>query len=279
MPNFSTKAQRPADRASAPGINSAFDAAGMMGTIFKWILKRFAHLEAGSGTPSVVQIAEVEVDTLLGRVRVLRFHSGLAVGRLAAPQLARSQAEGSIVQGVGYALYEGRQIDQASGQILTTGLEDYRIPGIADTPDMDIHFDEVGVRPRPGRRGRSWRSRNRSGGSGNCQRCSQCDGQSDLRHSHAPRSSTGNFEYGNGVMNVHHTLLEFRAGGTDLSERHRSGVSRGKIVDLTPTDTVTSIAWGQDGAARIGAMVTIETLASDPASASHIRASPLPLLV
>ena len=77
MPNFSTKAQRPADRASAPGINSAFDAAGMMGTIFKWILKRFAHLEAGSGTPSVVQIAEVEVDTLLGRVRVLRFHSGL----------------------------------------------------------------------------------------------------------------------------------------------------------------------------------------------------------
>jgi xanthine dehydrogenase YagS FAD-binding subunit len=65
-------------------------------------------------------------------------------------------------------------------------------------------------------------------------------------------------------MNVHHTLLEFRAGGTDLSERHRSGVSRGKIVDLTPTDTVTSIAWGQDGAARIGAMVTIETLASDP---------------
>ena len=65
-------------------------------------------------------------------------------------------------------------------------------------------------------------------------------------------------------MNVHQTLPEFRAGGTDLSERHRSGVSRGQIVDLTPTEAVTSIAWGQDGAARIGAMVTIETLASDP---------------
>ena len=150
MPDFSLKAERPADRASAHGINSAFDAAGMMGTIFKWILKRFAHLEAGSGTPSAVQIAEVEVDTLLGRVSVLRFHSGLAVGRLAAPQLARSQAEGSIVQGIGYALYEGRQIDQASGQILTTGLEDYRIPGIADTPDMDIHFDETGFDHVPG---------------------------------------------------------------------------------------------------------------------------------
>jgi xanthine dehydrogenase YagR molybdenum-binding subunit len=150
MPDLRLKAERPADRASAHGINSAFDAAGMMGTIFKWILKRFAHLEAGSGTPSAVQIAEVEVDTLLGRVSVLRFHSGLAVGRLAAPQLARSQAEGSIVQGIGYALYEGRQIDQASGQILTTGLEDYRIPGIADTPDIDIHFDETGFDHVPG---------------------------------------------------------------------------------------------------------------------------------
>ena len=150
MPDLRLKSERPADRASAHGINSAFDAAGIMGTIFKWILRRFAHLEAGSGTPSAVQIAEVEVDTLLGRVSVLRFHCGLAVGRLAAPQLARSQAEGSIVQGIGYALYEGRQIDQASGQILTTGLEDYRIPGIADTPDMDVHFDETGFDHVPG---------------------------------------------------------------------------------------------------------------------------------
>ena len=159
MPNFSKKAERPADRVSARGINSAFDAGGMMGTIFKWILRRFAHLEAGAGTPSAVQIAEVEVDTQLGRVRVLRFHSGLAVGRLAAPQLAHSQAEGSIIQGVGYALYEGRQIDQASGQILTTGLEDYRIPGIADTPDMDIHFDESGFEHVPAARSALAKSR------------------------------------------------------------------------------------------------------------------------
>ncbi len=150
MPNVSVRAERPDDRIAAPGISSAFDAAGMMGTVFKWILRRFAHLESGSGTPSAVLVAEVEVDTMLGRVRVLRVHSGLAVGRLAAPQLARSQAEGSIIQGVGYALYESRQIDQISGQVLTTGLEDYRIPGIADTPEMDIHFDEWGFEHVPG---------------------------------------------------------------------------------------------------------------------------------
>jgi xanthine dehydrogenase YagS FAD-binding subunit len=64
-------------------------------------------------------------------------------------------------------------------------------------------------------------------------------------------------------MNLHQTSPEFRAGGTDLSERRRSGISRGQIVDLTPTDTMTGVEWGHDGAARIGALVTIETLASD----------------
>jgi xanthine dehydrogenase YagR molybdenum-binding subunit len=150
MPDISVEAERPPDRAAASGITSAFDAAGLMGTIFKWMLRRFAHLAAGAGTPSAVQVAEVEVDTLLGRVRVLRVHSGLAVGRLAAPQLAASQAQGSIIQGVGYALYEERQVDHASGQILSGGLEDYRLPGIADTPDMNIHFDEAGFEHVPG---------------------------------------------------------------------------------------------------------------------------------
>ena len=49
-----------------------------------------------------------------------------------------------MVQGIGYALYEGREVDAASGNVLTVGLEDYRIPGIADTPLIDVHFDEGG---------------------------------------------------------------------------------------------------------------------------------------
>jgi len=36
------------------------------------------------------------------------------------------------------------EADPASGDILTAGLEDYRIPGIADTPNIDVHFDEAG---------------------------------------------------------------------------------------------------------------------------------------
>ena len=144
-PDTTVRAHRPNDGpGTVPGLRSPLDEVGILGTVFKWMLRRFGHMETGRGAPGAVQVAEVEVDTLLGHVRVLRVHSGLAVGRVAAPQLARSQAEGSIIQGVGYALYENRQIDPASGQVLTAGLEDYRIPGIADTLDIDVHFDDYG---------------------------------------------------------------------------------------------------------------------------------------
>jgi len=57
---------------------------------------------------------------------------------------------------------------------------------------------------------------------------------------------------------------ELRAGGTDLSERRRSGVSRGDIVDIQRSDELTRIAWS-GAAARIGALVTIATVAADAA--------------
>jgi xanthine dehydrogenase YagR molybdenum-binding subunit len=91
-----------------------------------------------------VQVVEVEVDTWLGHVRVLSVHTGIAVGKIAAPALARSQAAGSVIQGIGYALYEARELDPRTGDILTGGMEDYRIPGISDTQPNDVHFDEGG---------------------------------------------------------------------------------------------------------------------------------------
>jgi xanthine dehydrogenase YagR molybdenum-binding subunit len=143
--DFSVSATRPEDsKQLAPNVRSPLKEAGFMGTIFGWMLRRFSNLAVGAGVPSSVQVIEVEVDTWLGHVKVLNVHTGIAVGKLAAPALARSQAAGSIIQGIGYALYEGREVDPARGDILTAGLEDYRIPGIADTPNIDVHFDESG---------------------------------------------------------------------------------------------------------------------------------------
>jgi xanthine dehydrogenase YagR molybdenum-binding subunit len=116
----------------------------MIGWIFGFMMRRSSGLAIGAGAPSSVQVIEVEVDTLLGRVRVLRTHSGVAVGKLASPTLARNQAAGAIVQGLGYALYEGREIDRATGDVLTTNLDDYRMPGIGDIPPIDVMFDEGG---------------------------------------------------------------------------------------------------------------------------------------
>jgi xanthine dehydrogenase YagR molybdenum-binding subunit len=97
-----------------------------------------------------LQIAEVEVDTRLGRVRVVESWIGLGVGRIAAPVLARSQAEGGVVQGIGYALYEERRLDPKGGYLLTGGLEDYRVPGIGDIGPIHVHFDEHGYEKVPG---------------------------------------------------------------------------------------------------------------------------------
>jgi xanthine dehydrogenase YagR molybdenum-binding subunit len=127
-----------------PGIRSPLKDAGLMGIIFGWMMRRFSNMAIGAGVPSSVQVIEVEVDTWLGHVRVLNVATGIAVGKIAAPALARSQAAGSVIQGIGYALYEARELDPRTGDILTGGMEDYRIPGIADTPPIDVHFDEGG---------------------------------------------------------------------------------------------------------------------------------------
>ncbi len=56
---------------------------------------------------------------------------------------------------------------------------------------------------------------------------------------------------------------EFRAAGTDLSERRRSGLSRGPLIDITAAPGTIGIEWGADGAARIGAFTTISAIAAD----------------
>jgi len=59
------------------------------------------------------------------------------------------------------------------------------------------------------------------------------------------------------------TAAEFRAAGTDLSERRRSGVSTGPLLDIAAQADMTSMLWGADGTLRIGASTTIATIAGD----------------
>lgn len=107
-------------------------------------------LQIGRQFQAAMHVSEVEVDTRTGRIRVLSVHGGLAVGVIHSPVQARSQCEGSIIQGVGLALYEQQVIDPHTGLTLTSNLEDYRIPQLGDTPEMTIHFHTEGWGHVPG---------------------------------------------------------------------------------------------------------------------------------
>lgn len=87
---------------------------------------------------SGAQFAEVEVDTLTGQVRVLRVVAAHDCGRILNPLTYRSQIEGGIVQGLGYALCEERLIDHSAGLVLNANLGDYKLPTVADLPAIEV---------------------------------------------------------------------------------------------------------------------------------------------
>ena len=62
---------------------------------------------------------------------------------------------------------------------------------------------------------------------------------------------------------------EFRAAGTDLSERRRSGVSRGPLIDISATPDTIGMHWAADGSLRLGAFTTIAAIAADPLIAAE----------
>jgi xanthine dehydrogenase YagS FAD-binding subunit len=64
-------------------------------------------------------------------------------------------------------------------------------------------------------------------------------------------------------MSISNQSAEFRAAGTDLSERRRSGLSKGPLIDIAAAPGTIGIDWGANGAARIGAFTTIAAIAAD----------------
>ncbi|MEQ1507552.1 MAG: molybdopterin cofactor-binding domain-containing protein, partial [Myxococcota bacterium] len=105
----------------------------------------FIDTKIGRRFPGVLNVTRIEVDTRLGKVKVLEGWAGVAVGRIVCPKLAENQIKGSFVQNVGLALYEERRLDPATGRLLTHNLDDYRIPGIGDSPPLTVFFEERGL--------------------------------------------------------------------------------------------------------------------------------------
>jgi xanthine dehydrogenase YagR molybdenum-binding subunit len=90
-----------------------------------------------------VQFAEVEVDTWTGVVKATRVLAVHDCGRVMNELTTRSQIVGGVILGTSYALTEQRIMDPVRGVMLNPNLEQYKIAGARDVPDVEILLTEV----------------------------------------------------------------------------------------------------------------------------------------
>jgi CO/xanthine dehydrogenase Mo-binding subunit len=83
-------------------------------------------------------VAEVEVDTATGTVKVLNFVAAHDVGRAINPLGVKQQIEGGTIMGIGHALTESLLRDTATGVPLNPNLLDYKVQSIKDAPPVDV---------------------------------------------------------------------------------------------------------------------------------------------
>ena len=89
------------------------------------------------------QIAEVSVDPDTGQVTVERIVSCHDVGTIIHPILHQGQIDGGVAHGLGFALMEDMQISE--GRVGALHLGDYKLPNIADMPELQtvlVHAQE-----------------------------------------------------------------------------------------------------------------------------------------
>jgi xanthine dehydrogenase YagR molybdenum-binding subunit len=91
----------------------------------------------GIGTYGGVQFAEVAVDTETGIIRVERVVAVHDCGRPINPMALESQINGGVLQGISYALYENRLLDRNTGLMVNPNLEQYKIVGSRETPQIE----------------------------------------------------------------------------------------------------------------------------------------------
>jgi CO/xanthine dehydrogenase Mo-binding subunit len=76
--------------------------------------------------------AEVEVDEMTGEVKIVNYVSLTDAGKMINPLHCRGQEEGSVLFGIGHALYE--QLVYRDGQLINPNLVDYHLPRFRDLP-------------------------------------------------------------------------------------------------------------------------------------------------
>ena len=82
------------------------------------------------------QVAEIEIDTDTGQIKVLKITSAHELGRALNPKFCMSQHYGAINMGLGFAMYENVALDTKTGILLNTDLHQYRLVSAAEAPEI-----------------------------------------------------------------------------------------------------------------------------------------------
>ena len=99
-----------------------------------------SHSSPVSPPPFMVGMAEIELDKETGSVKVCDYTAVVDCGTPVNVNLARIQAEGGIVQGIGMALYENVTYSE-TGHIAENSFMQYKIPTRMDIGSLNIEFE------------------------------------------------------------------------------------------------------------------------------------------
>ncbi|HEX2963305.1 MAG TPA: molybdopterin cofactor-binding domain-containing protein [Ignavibacteriales bacterium] len=106
-----------------------------------------SHTSPKSPPPFAAHFAEIEVDTLTGIIRVLKYVAAVDCGIPINPTLAEGQAEGAIVSGLAYALFEDYYFSE-KGKLLNDTFGKYGVMTASDIPSIEVFlvnsYEETG---------------------------------------------------------------------------------------------------------------------------------------
>ncbi len=108
------------------------------------IIGRGVSTKLPFGVEVGAHVVDVEVDPDTGQVTVLRYTAFQDVGRALNPTAVEGQMQGSVVQGLGWALTEAIDYD-ADGRVRNASLLDFRLPTALDVPPIECVIIETPV--------------------------------------------------------------------------------------------------------------------------------------
>ncbi|MGL4739350.1 MAG: xanthine dehydrogenase family protein molybdopterin-binding subunit [Sarcina sp.] len=104
------------------------------------IVVSISHSSPVSPPPFMAGLVEIELDKETGKVSIVDYVSVVDCGTVINPALARIQAEGGLVQGIGMALFEDIQYNEA-GRMMNDTFMQYKIPTRLDMGNIRVEFD------------------------------------------------------------------------------------------------------------------------------------------